>query len=177
MSDTANLEIYKEVRHGEECWTVFWDQMGPFAPIYKYGFKTFYDAEHYVRTISGDKKFSSDFDDLFDENGNEVYTKEKARYQIVKPNSFDWQYYAEDLENYKKSCKLWDKWYMKIIKLFHEPNLEEPRRPEYVVEDRKRKLQIWSGTDPRAAVNFIRTRQHSTSVYYYNNNIQLVSKE
>lgn len=177
MSDMANLEIYKEVRHGEECWTVFCDKMGPFAPIHKSGFKTFYDAEHYARTISCNKKFSSDFDRLFDENGNEVYTKEKARYQIETPDMHDWQYYTEDLEKYKKSCKLWDTWYMKIIKLFHEPNLEEPQRPEYIIRDLKRKLQIWSGTDLRAAENFIRTRHQSTSVYYYNDDVKLISEE
>ena len=177
MANSANVEIYKEIKHGEECWSIYWITNDPGYDFYKSGFKTFYDAELFARKMSYNTMFTSDSEDFFDELGNIVYTSEKARYKLVKPNTSSWRIYQSEYIEYLRLTRKWNKWYMRIIAFFHKPEIEKPKHPEYKVFDLKRKMTICSCEDPLRAVQYIRDRHKSTSVYYYDDDIKLVSKE
>lgn len=175
MNNNSNIEIYKAVKNDKEEWVVYWDDYGPFGCAdFKEGFSTFYDAEHYARVMSNKTAFRSDFDNFYDEMGNVVYTKEKARYKLITP---DWTSYDRQRQWYFDDCKTWSKWYMKLIKPIFKPYIKEPKIPEYTVYDLERHMTIWSGIKSDDAITFIRNRHQSESVYYYNTDMKLVSKE
>ena len=175
MNNNSNIEIYKAVKNDKEEWVVYWDDYGPFGVAdFKDGFSTFYDAEHYARVMSNKTAFRSDFDNFYDEMGNVVYTKEKARYKLITP---DWTSYDRQRQWYFDDCKTWSKWYMKLIKPIFKPYIKEPEIPEYTVYDLERHMTIWSGLKSDDAITFIRKRHQSESVYYYNTDMKLVSKE
>jgi len=176
-AEDTYLHIYKQCKNGKETWTVYWEQDDFFGAYYHDGFPTYYDAEHYARTISYNKAYTSNIEDYFDEMGREVYTRRQARYQLKHPEAHHWENYKKDLAWNKKTDKQWKKWWMKPLKLFFKPHYMEAKKPEYEVYDLKNHIVLWSGVDPREGISYVRNLHKTNNVFHLDDDVHLVAKE
>ena len=176
-AEDTYFHIYKVCVDGKETWTVDWQQDDFFGTYHRENFPTYYDAEHYARTISYNIAYTSEIRDYYDEMGNEVYTHKQARYQLKHPEARNWRDYRNTVKFNQQTREKWNKWWMKPLKLFFEPYYMKEEKPKYTVQDLKNHVALWFGDDPREGLSYIRNLHKTNNVFHLDDYVHFVAKD